>query len=48
MGQNFNISELSLRDIIRNQVRINDDVGKKIHATASSWRTSMPRWTTSQ
>jgi hypothetical protein len=33
MGQNFNRSEPSLRDIIRDQVRINDEVGKKIHAT---------------
>jgi hypothetical protein len=32
-GQNFNRNEPSLRDIIRNQVRINDEVGKKIHAT---------------
>jgi hypothetical protein len=33
MGQNFNRNEPSLRDIIRDQVRINDEVGKKIHAT---------------
>jgi hypothetical protein len=33
VGQNFNRSEPSLRDIIRDQVRINDEVGKKIHAT---------------
>jgi hypothetical protein len=33
MGQNFNISEPSLRDIIRDQVRINDEVHKNIHAT---------------
>jgi hypothetical protein len=33
MGQNFNISEPSLRDIIMDQVRINDEVHKKIHAT---------------
>jgi hypothetical protein len=33
MGQNLNRSEPSLRDIIRDQVRINDEVGKKIHAT---------------
>jgi hypothetical protein len=32
-GQNFNRNEPSLRDIIRDQVRINDEVGKKIHAT---------------
>jgi hypothetical protein len=32
-GQNFNRNEISLRDIIRGQVRINDEVGKKIHAT---------------
>jgi hypothetical protein len=31
-GQNFNRNEPSLRDIIRDQVRINDEVGKKIHA----------------
>jgi predicted nucleotide-binding protein len=33
MAQNFNISEPSLRDFIKEQVRINDEVGKKIHAT---------------
>jgi hypothetical protein len=33
MGQNFNRNEPSLRDIIKDQVRINDEVGKKIHAT---------------
>jgi ribosomal protein L1 len=33
MGQNLNRSEPSLRYIIRDQVRINDEVGKKIHAT---------------
>jgi hypothetical protein len=33
MGQNFDRSEPSLRDIIRDQVRINDELGKKIHAT---------------
>jgi hypothetical protein len=32
-GQNFNRNEPSLRDIIRDQVRINDEVGKKIHVT---------------
>jgi hypothetical protein len=32
-GQNFNRNEPSLRDIIKDQVRINDEVGKKIHAT---------------
>jgi hypothetical protein len=32
-GQNFNINESSLRDITRDQIRINDEVGKKIHAT---------------
>jgi hypothetical protein len=31
-GHNFNRYEPSLRDIIRDQVRINDEVGKKIHA----------------
>jgi hypothetical protein len=31
-GQNFNRNEPSLRDIIRDKVRINDEVGKKIHA----------------
>jgi hypothetical protein len=33
MEQNFNRNEPSLKDIIRDQVRINDEVGKKIHAT---------------
>jgi hypothetical protein len=33
MGQNFNRNEPSLRDIIRDQVRINDEIDKKIHAT---------------
>jgi hypothetical protein len=33
MGQNFNRNEPSLRHIIRDQVRMNDVVGKKIHAT---------------
>jgi hypothetical protein len=33
MGQNFNRNEPSLRDIIRDQVRINGEIGKKIHAT---------------
>jgi hypothetical protein len=32
-GQNFNRNEPSLRDIIRDPVRINNEVGKKIHAT---------------
>jgi hypothetical protein len=32
-GQNFNKNEPSLIGIIRDQVRINDEVGKKIHAT---------------
>jgi hypothetical protein len=32
-GQNFNRNEPSLRDIIRDQVRINDEVRKMIHAT---------------
>jgi hypothetical protein len=32
-GQNFNRNEPSLRDIIRDSVRINDEVAKKIHAT---------------
>jgi hypothetical protein len=32
-GQNSNKNKPSLRDIIRDQVRINDKVGKKIHAT---------------
>jgi cytochrome c556 len=31
-GQNFNINEPSLKDIIGDQVRIIDEVGKKIHA----------------
>jgi hypothetical protein len=34
MEQNFNRNELSLVDIIRDQVRINDEIGKKIHATS--------------
>jgi hypothetical protein len=33
MGRSFPRNEPSLRDIIRRQVRINDKVGKKIHAT---------------
>jgi hypothetical protein len=33
MGQNFNRNEPPLKDIIRNQVRINDEIDKKIHAT---------------
>jgi hypothetical protein len=32
-GQNFDRNEPFLRDIIRDHVRINDEVGKKIHAT---------------
>jgi hypothetical protein len=32
MGQNFNRNEPSLRDIIMDLVRINDEIGKKIHA----------------
>jgi hypothetical protein len=32
-GQNFSRNEPSLKDIIRDLVRINDEVGKKIHAT---------------
>jgi hypothetical protein len=32
-GQNFNRNKPPLRDIFRDQVRINDEVGKKIHAT---------------
>jgi hypothetical protein len=32
MGQNFNISEPSLKDIVRDQLRINLDVGKKLLA----------------
>jgi hypothetical protein len=31
-GQNLNGNEPSLRDIIRDHVRINDEVGKKFHA----------------
>jgi hypothetical protein len=30
-GQNFNRNEPQLRDIIRDQLRINDEFGKKIH-----------------
>jgi hypothetical protein len=33
MGQNFNKNEPTLRDIVRDQVRINDEIGMKIHAT---------------
>jgi hypothetical protein len=33
MGQNFNRNEPSLRDIIKDQVRINDEISKMIHAT---------------
>jgi hypothetical protein len=33
-GQNYNRNEPSLKDIIRDQVRINDEVGKKIYATS--------------
>jgi hypothetical protein len=32
-GQNFNRNEPYFREIIRDQVRINDEVGKKIHVT---------------
>jgi hypothetical protein len=32
-GQNFNRNEPQLRDIIKDQLRINDEFGKKIHAT---------------
>jgi hypothetical protein len=32
-GQNFNKNEPQLRDIIRDQLRIKDEFGKKIHAT---------------
>jgi hypothetical protein len=32
-GQNFNRNEFHLWDIIRDQMRINDQFGKKIHAT---------------
>jgi hypothetical protein len=32
-GQNFNRNEPQLRDIIRDQLRINDEFGMKIHAT---------------
>jgi hypothetical protein len=32
-GQNFNRNEPQLRDIIRDQLRITDEFGKKIHAT---------------
>jgi hypothetical protein len=32
MGQNFNKNKPSLGDIFRDQVRINDKIGKKIHA----------------
>jgi hypothetical protein len=32
MGQNFNRSETSLKDIVRDQLRINSEIGKKLHA----------------
>jgi hypothetical protein len=32
-GQNFNTNEPQLKDIIRDQLMINDEFGKKIHAT---------------
>jgi hypothetical protein len=32
-GQNFNRNEPQPRDIIRDQLRINDEFGKKIYAT---------------
>jgi hypothetical protein len=32
-GQNFNRNECSLRDIVRDQMKINKDFGKRIHAT---------------
>jgi hypothetical protein len=32
-GQNFNRNVPQLKDIIRDQLRINDEFGKKIHAT---------------
>jgi hypothetical protein len=33
MGQNFNRSEPSLKDIVRDQLRINLEVGKKLLVT---------------
>jgi hypothetical protein len=33
MGQNFNRNEPSLRDTISDLVRVNDEIGRKIHAT---------------
>jgi hypothetical protein len=33
MGKNINRSEPSLNDIVRDQLRINSDVGKKLLAT---------------
>jgi hypothetical protein len=32
MGQNFNRSEPSLKDMVRDQLRINSEVGKKLLA----------------
>jgi hypothetical protein len=32
MGQNFNRSETSPKDIVRDQLRINSEIGKKLHA----------------
>jgi hypothetical protein len=33
MGQNFNRSEPSLKDTVRDQLRINSEVGRKLVAT---------------
>jgi hypothetical protein len=33
VGQNFNRSEPSLKDVVRDQLRINLNVGRKLHAT---------------
>jgi hypothetical protein len=33
MGQNFNRSEPSIKDIVQNQLRINSEVGRKLLAT---------------
>jgi hypothetical protein len=33
MGQNFNRSELSLKDIVQDRLRINSKVGKKLLST---------------
>jgi hypothetical protein len=38
-GQNFNRNEPQLRDIIKDQFRINDKFGKRFMPLRSSWKT---------